>query len=335
MKKKSQMSVGFSAFLLITLIILIVCLIFLIQQPEAAGKIIQNNEDDNQQQIMYEDNKEPETCFTIAENCEEFLMNYLKEAKAPRCAFYEINLENITNHLLLNNIITVIEDSTYDQNFITYKTYGLMHNKFCADNASIISGSMNPTYNDAYRNNNNLIIIHSKYLSQNYDDEFQELESGINAKGAKVRYPIVILNNKTVIKNYFCPDDDCSEKVLNELKKANQSVYFMTFSFTDDSLGDYLISQKDVLDIKGIFEKQQLSNYSEYEKMNKSNMNVIIDKNKYKLHHKVFIIDNETIITGSYNPSSNADSNNDENILIITDKDIAAKYLKEFEKLYD
>jgi len=52
------------------------------------------------------------------------------------------------------------------------------------------------------------------------------------------------------------------------------------------------------------------------------------------MHHKVFIIDNETVITGSFNPTKNADLRNDENILIIHNKWIAKKYLKEFEKVW-
>jgi phosphatidylserine/phosphatidylglycerophosphate/cardiolipin synthase-like enzyme len=52
------------------------------------------------------------------------------------------------------------------------------------------------------------------------------------------------------------------------------------------------------------------------------------------MHHKVFIIDNKTVITGSYNPTKNANERNDENILIIHDKKIAEKYLKEFERIY-
>ena len=38
------------------------------------------------------------------------------------------------------------------------------------------------------------------------------------------------------------------------------------------------------------------------------------------MHHKVFIIDEEIVITGSFNPSKNADTRNDENILIINKK---------------
>ena len=53
------------------------------------------------------------------------------------------------------------------------------------------------------------------------------------------------------------------------------------------------------------------------------------------MHHKVIIIDDSIVITGSYNFTANAETQNDENILVIHSPDIAADYLKEFEKIYD
>ena len=52
------------------------------------------------------------------------------------------------------------------------------------------------------------------------------------------------------------------------------------------------------------------------------------------MHHKVFIIDNETIATGSFNPTLSADTKNDENLLIMHDKKIADAFMKEFENLW-
>jgi phosphatidylserine/phosphatidylglycerophosphate/cardiolipin synthase-like enzyme len=56
------------------------------------------------------------------------------------------------------------------------------------------------------------------------------------------------------------------------------------------------------------------------------------DGNKYVLHHKVFIIDDKTVITGSFNFSASAQDGNDENVVIITDPDLAAQYIAEFNR---
>jgi phosphatidylserine/phosphatidylglycerophosphate/cardiolipin synthase-like enzyme len=48
----------------------------------------------------------------------------------------------------------------------------------------------------------------------------------------------------------------------------------------------------------------------------------------------VFIIDGKTVVTGSFNFSSNANENNDENLLIIDSPELAAQYAAEFERVY-
>ena len=51
------------------------------------------------------------------------------------------------------------------------------------------------------------------------------------------------------------------------------------------------------------------------------------------MHNKMLIINDHTVITGSYNLSENAESN-DENVLVIRSTDVAAAYTKYFDILY-
>jgi phosphatidylserine/phosphatidylglycerophosphate/cardiolipin synthase-like enzyme len=59
------------------------------------------------------------------------------------------------------------------------------------------------------------------------------------------------------------------------------------------------------------------------------------DGNRYVLHHKVIIIDDHTVITGSFNFSKSAAERNDENIVIVRDAAIAGLYLDEWRRLWD
>ncbi len=51
------------------------------------------------------------------------------------------------------------------------------------------------------------------------------------------------------------------------------------------------------------------------------------------MHHKVVIIDEEIVITGSYNFSRSAEERNDENIIIIYNAEIAQEFIKEFQRV--
>ena len=269
-----------------------------------------------------------EVYFCPEDNCAQQLINLINSAQySVECAFYELKLPEIINALKNKNAEII---TNKDRN-----SSALMHNKFCIiDKKIIATGSFNPTFYGNNYNNNNLVIIHSKYLAQNYIDEFEELKSKQFGKGSEVKYPITYLNN-IKIQNYFCPEDNCAEHIIGELKKAKHSIHFMAFTFTNNDIANMLaIKLSQNLSVKGIIEKSRQSKYSKYDFLKFQGANMTYDKNPKTMHHKVFIIDNSTVITGSMNPTASADTRNDENILIIHDKNIAAKFLEEFEKIY-
>ena len=198
---------------------------------------------------------------------------------------------------------------------------------------------MNPTENDAHKNNNNLLLIESAVIAQNYEDEFQELWGGDFKKGSKVRNQKITLHNENTknirIETYFCPEDECAEQVREELKKAERSIHFMTFSFTHDGIANILLLKNlDGIEVKGAMEVKQISEYSEFNRLLQNQIDIRKDGNKNNLHHKVFIIDEKTVVSGSFNPTANGDKHNDENVIIIEDAEIAQLFEKEFERVY-
>ena len=52
------------------------------------------------------------------------------------------------------------------------------------------------------------------------------------------------------------------------------------------------------------------------------------------MHHKVVIIDDKTVITGSFNFTQTANDANDDNVLIIDSPAVATLYNQEFDKVY-
>ncbi len=273
-----------------------------------------------------------EVFFCPDDGCLEKIISVINNSKDTKCAFYELNLPELIDLLKEKNAQVVIEDKNELEGFHSGYSSALMHNKFCVlDNITVITGSMNPTERGNYYNNNNLVLINSDHLAKNYLAEFNELYTGVYGSGRETEFKKIILG-KTMLENYFCPEDNCKLQVINTLKEANNSIYFMTYSFTDQDIANLIWNKNYLgLDVKGIMEKRQNSKYSMYEDLEEF---TIFDKNPYTMHHKVFIIDNKTIITGSYNPTKNANEKNDENILIIRDKKIAEKYVDEFNRLY-
>jgi hypothetical protein len=89
------------------------------------------------------------------------------------------------------------------------------------------------------------------------------------------------------------------------------------------------------VNVQGVFETTGSQTASaELRPMYCAGLNVRQDGNRYVLHHKVVIIDDHTVVTGSFNFSASATESNDENLLVIRDPDLAALYIQEFERRF-
>lgn len=298
----------------------------------------------NPETTVIETNLAPEIYFCPHDPCADVLDQLLESAnESIHCAVYDLELPQILDtyrkkSTSIDTMLVTDKDNTKHLEDIDYiantGTYQLMHNKFCIiDNKIVFTGSYNPTVT-GMKNNNNMLIIYSAYLSGNYEKEFKELQQKEFSKGGSTPYPVIYLNGMK-IENYFCPEDSCAMHVTDVLASAKVSIDFMTFSFTHTTIADTIVDKhKEGIPVRGVFEKFQNSQWSQYEKLKGEGIDVRFDTNPKNMHNKVFIIDKEIVVTGSFNPTKSADTKNDENILIIHDKEIAKRYLEEFEQIY-
>ncbi len=213
----------------------------------------------------------------------------------------------------------------------------LMHNKFIViDSNQIWTGSMNLTFYGAYRNNNNFVQIFGDKIAACYKEEFEELFNG----GYKIKNktPQKIVKDEMEFDIYFAPEDKILKSaVLPLIKSATKSIKFMLFSFTKSQIEEALSEKlKEGVEIKGILDEgQSQSRYSQYANLINDQIDVKLDSNPYKMHHKVLIIDDNVTLTGSYNFSNAAETRNDENSIVVKGEDFAKPFVKEFEKLYE
>ncbi len=208
-----------------------------------------------------------------------------------------------------------------------------MHHKFVViDSQIVITGSMNWTDNDIFKNDNNVVIINSKILSSNYLKEFYQMfyEKKFSRKKEKVGNNVITIDGIR-IGNYFSPQDKPSRRIIELINGAKKTIHFMAFSFTHDKIAKAMIDAHNRgVEVEGVFETRQVNKFSEYDKFKNLQLDVKLDKNARNMHNKVIIIDSSIVITGSYNFSSNAENENDENLIIIFSKVIALKYINYF-----
>ena len=215
-----------------------------------------------------------------------------------------------------------------------------MHNKFAIiDRQDVWTGSMNLTINSAYRNDDNLVHIRAPRLAQDYTVEFEEMF--INDQfgpGSPANTPNPSLKvGGTNLEVYFSPDDGVQQQIIRLIQGAQESIAFMAYSFTSDDIAGALVERSQVgVNVAGVMEAEQVQSNrgGEYDWLRAAGLDVRLDGNPNRMHHKVIIIDAQTVITGSYNFSRSAETHNDENILVIHNPQVAALFMNEFSRLF-
>ncbi len=215
----------------------------------------------------------------------------------------------------------------------------LMHNKFWIFDRKIVwTGSTNITVNGIFKQDNNVIVVHSPALAEIYEREFDEMWDGEFGplSTSTIDQQSVIVDG-TKIQVLFAAEDEAMDYILPYLANAQSNIRFMAFSFTYDNMEDVITDRfENGVDVAGVFEKTGSSTeYSELGDMYCSGMKVRRDGNGGFLHHKVVVVDERIVITGSLNFSDNANDSNDENVIIVDNADIAALYLEEFGQVWD
>ncbi|MCL1833747.1 MAG: phospholipase D-like domain-containing protein [Leptospirales bacterium] len=294
-------------------------------------------------------------------NPQEGLISVIKGAKKSFYgAFYDISSMKIANEIIAAykrgvDVKLVTDKGTFSGGAITKifesgipivpnTSQGLMHNKFAIiDGSAVFTGSYNTTENCTHKNNNNAIIINSVEIAGIYLSKFSQMfDHGIFGNNKK-RGAFAHLQREYYVKLddmdinvHFAPEDNVEKIIHGRIAKAKKSIRFMQFSFTSEAISGIIIKKfKEGIDVKGVFERKgSNTEYSQYTKMKIENVPVRLDGNRYMMHHKVIIIDDHIVITGSFNISKNANRRNDENIIIIGSEKIALKYIEEFNRIY-
>ncbi|MBC7225884.1 MAG: phospholipase [Thermoflexales bacterium] len=276
-------------------------------------------------------------------------------------AAYQLNLPTVTDALLRAHRrgvqVRLVTDGEYEGEemvarlrragvpvTVRPKDGGIMHNKFVVvDGAWVWTGSWNLTENCTYRNNNNAVLIASRHLAEDYATEFEELFSGKFGPGSpkNTPYPTVVIEVpekalQVPVEVYFAPEDKVASHLIPVLSGARQSIRFMAFSFTSQDIADALMERaRQGVSVEGVVEGRSAdAAYAQYARLQEAGVPVWKDGNPYLLHHKVFIVDGETVVLGSYNFTGNAEKDNDENLLIIHNPEVAQAFLDEYARVW-
>jgi phosphatidylserine/phosphatidylglycerophosphate/cardiolipin synthase-like enzyme len=298
----------------------------------------------------------------VSGSVEERLLQLIEQAQTSiHIAAFEFNLTRVAEALIAaKNRGVDVKWITDDKNGLEYDTQpgrgqfsmlsgagievkddarsALMHNKFWIFDGKIVwTGSTNATINGVYKQNNNVIVVHSPEIAFIYEREFQELWSGqFGPRAPSTANTQWAILDGTPVQVLFTPEDKAMSNIIGVVKDAQTRIRFLAFSFTDYPLAQVMIDRANAgVDVRGVYETfGSNSSSSELRTFWCAGLPVRQDGNSSFLHHKVIIVDDSIVLTGSMNYSSNADESNEENVIILDNAEIASLYLQEFETVW-
>lgn len=139
------------------------------------------------------------------------------------------------------------------------------------------------------------------------------------------------------VRVVFSPKGGCTEAIVEKISAAQKSILIQAYSFTSDPIEAALVQAKQ----RGVHVSVILDR-SQYEAKGaaalplfKAGIEVRMDAKHQIAHNKIIIIDGETLITGSFNFSRQAEISNAENLLIMYNPDLAGVYTANWQAHYD
>ena len=235
------------------------------------------------------------------------------------------------------------------------ETMGIMHNKFIVidadivDSSWVISGSTNWTSSQIFDDPNHIIMVQDQSVARTYELEFNEMWGSntdipnvTNAKFGSEKSdntPHHFLVNGKPFEVYFSPSDNTTFNISEAIKTADVEIDFGLLVFTNNQLANTIVERHDDgVEVNGIIEQVNTQG-TEYDFLLEQGINVLSHQGfGDQFHHKYCIIDHgdvnsdPTVVSGSHNWSGAAETNNDENTMIIHDANIANQFYQEFHQ---
>lgn len=123
-------------------------------------------------------------------------------------------------------------------------------------------------------------------------------------------------------KCYFSPGGGCTAAIVAEIDAARITVELEGYAYTSRPIGDALLSahQRGV-DVKLVLDASKSNeDRHEVDYLARKGLPIYLDARHAIFHNKVVLIDDRTLITGSFNFTRAAEEENAENIIILHDQ---------------
>ena len=237
----------------------------------------------------------------------------------------------------------------------TANTTSIMHNKFVVIDAAttnralVWTGSTNWTPAQLSSDRNNVVTVQDQSLARVYTMEFEEMWGSATATPGTSLFgsrktdntPHFLVVGGKKVESWFSPTDNVNARLIETIRTADNDLHVLSMLVTRTDIGRALADQvrlrgigtcsdgltNDTSGVAGfVFRTIRSGLGSRY----------LLDNIAGIMHHKTLIVDagapqsDPTVFVGSHNWTASADTENDENTLVIHDQRITNQYYQEY-----
>jgi phosphatidylserine/phosphatidylglycerophosphate/cardiolipin synthase-like enzyme len=133
----------------------------------------------------------------------------------------------------------------------------------------------------------------------------------------------------------FTPEQNCTDLIVSIINLAQKNILVQAYSFTSVPIAKALVQAKRRgIDVKIILDRSQnrKHGFSSAKYFSDYQIPVLIDYQPNIAHNKVMVVDSKIVITGSFNFTRAAQERNAENVIVISDREFAKKYVQNWEQ---
>ncbi len=136
---------------------------------------------------------------------------------------------------------------------------------------------------------------------------------------------------------FFSPGDACRNIIINQILYATSRINICVFTISDDRITSAIIdAYKRGREVKIITDNDKSQDMgSDIARLHSEGISIKMDSTPNHMHHKFMVVDENALITGSYNWTLSAAKYNHENVLLTTEGGLVKSFLKEFGQLWN
>lgn len=135
---------------------------------------------------------------------------------------------------------------------------------------------------------------------------------------------------------FFSPGPECLRAIQQQVRGARHKLEICVFTITDNRITEAIeaaIARR--VQVRIISDDMKTDDAgSDIQRLHHAGAEVRVDVSPYHMHHKFAIIDNKTLLTGSYNWTRAAAEHNEENLVRLNDLELTRQFQQEFAALW-